>query len=280
MKRIIFIILVLVLAMQSKADELLSGTFRKLGLNYAYLTHSAGKSHIDSLHIALNYESYSIYKNGFVLGGDFVFGGSTGNINKYYPLEGAENLTSYKPPVGNANIFLDGSLYLGYTLVRRNADMPLYIGTGYKITNFASGSGNAPAVGNIGASYIPIELRGNVRMHSKFYLEYLFAYDIGLDQLVIIEYDEDKKTQVSAKNGYGLRLSLGGRYYVGKKMSFYANILASYHSFGASESATISITQPPAGTPITPGYIAGASTIVSYPRSSISYVGLRFGIGF
>lgn len=110
--------------------------------------------------------------------------------------------------------------------------------------------------------------------------EYLFAYDIGVAQHLTIFYDEDNnKTKVSAKNDYGLRLSLGGRYYVGKKMSFYANNLASYHSFGASESVTISITQPPADTTITPGYKPG-SAVVSYPRSSISYVGLQLGIGY
>ena len=68
-------------------------------------------------------------------------------------------------------------------------------------------------------------------------------------------------------------------YYVSKETFFYANILASYQSFGASESATISIAQPPAGSSGTPGYLPG-SAVVSYPRSSISYVGLRFGIGF
>lgn len=59
MKRILLVILVLVLGVQSKADELINGSFSKLGLNFAYLAHNAGKSHIDSLHIALHYDSYS-----------------------------------------------------------------------------------------------------------------------------------------------------------------------------------------------------------------------------
>lgn len=278
MKRIVFIILVLVLAMQSKADELISGGFSKLGLNYAYLTHSAGKSRTESVHMALFADYYYIFKNGFGLGYGITYGASTGNANKHYPLQGAENLTT-TIPAESVSALVSYDIRLGYYISRRTYDAPLYIGTGFHIKDYASISTNTPAVGEIVANYIPIELRGDIRVNPRFMFEYLFAYDIGVAQGLTILYDEDNKTKVSAKNGYGLRLSLGGRYYVGKKMSFYANILASYHSFGASESATISIIQPPAGTTITPGYKPG-SAVVSYPRSSISYVGLQIGIGY
>lgn len=280
MKRILLVILVLVLGVQSKADELINGSFSKLGLNFAYLAHNAGKSHIDSLHIALHYDSYSIFENGFVWGSDAMLGGSTGNINKHYPLQGTENLTSQKSPVGSVNLFFDGLIYVGYSLIRRSIDMPLYIGTGYKFATFLSVSINTPAVGQILASYLPIELRGDIRVRPRVAFEYLLAYDIGLSQSLLVQYDAgDNKRNLSMNRGYGLRLSVGGRYYVSKETFFYANILASYQSFGASESATISIAQPPAGSSGTPGYLPG-SAVVSYPRSSISYVGLRFGIGF
>ncbi|WP_289181727.1 hypothetical protein [Helicobacter japonicus] len=278
MKRIIFIILVLVLAVQSKADELISGGFAKLGLNYAYLTHSAGKSRTESVHMALFVDYYYIFENGFGLGFDTSLGASTGNTNGYYPLQEAESLTSTKP-FQTQSFLQTQNIRVGYYFVRRTYDKPLYIGTGLNIEQYSNSSTNTPAIGMTVGNYIPIELRGDIRVNPRFMFEYLFAYDIGVAQGLTILYDEDNKTKVSAKNGYGLRLNLGGRYYVSKKVSFYANILASYHSFGASESATISIIQPPAGTTITPGYKPG-SAVVSYPRSSISYVGLQIGIGY
>ena len=228
--------------------------------------------------MALFVDYYYIFENGFGLGFDTSLGASTGNTNGYYPLQEAESLTSTKP-FQTQSFLQTQNIRVGYYFVRRTYDKPLYIGTGLNIEQYSNSSTNTPAIGMIVGNYIPIELRGDIRVNPRFMFEYLFAYDIGVAQGLTILYDEDNKTKVSAKNGYGLRLNLGGRYYVSKKVSFYANILASYHSFGASESATISIIQPPAGTTITPGYKPG-SAVVSYPRSSISYVGLQIGIGY
>lgn len=87
-----FIILVLGLAVQSKADELISGSFAKLGLNYAYLTHSAGKSRTESVHMALFVDYDYIFENGFGLGYGVIYGANTGNANKHYLLQGVEIL--------------------------------------------------------------------------------------------------------------------------------------------------------------------------------------------
>lgn len=198
MKRIVFIILVLSLAVQSKADELISGSFAKLGLNYAYLTHSAGKSRTESVHMALFVDYYYIFENGFGLGFDTSLGASTGNTNGYYPLQGAENLTTTIPAESVSGL-VSYDIRLGYYISRRTYDAPLYIGTGFHIKDYASISTNTPAVGEIVANYIPIELRGDIRVNPRFMFEYLFAYDIGLDQLVIIEYDEDKKHKFRLK---------------------------------------------------------------------------------
>lgn len=277
--RSIILVMLCSICFAANANELKSGGDVKLGLNIAHLAHNAGESHIDSLHTALYLNADYIFTNGILIGADVLLGGSVGNINKHFPLQGTENLTS-QPPVGNENILADGSYRVGYALKRRSIDVPLYMAIGYKTTNFVAGSGNIPSVGEIQAAYLPFELGGNIRVSPRLAFEYLLAYDVGLSQKILVVYDDGKNsTKLSAKKGYGLRLSLGSRYYVSQEVYFYANILASYQLFGESQSASISISTPPNGATITPGYIPGSS-VVSYPRSYISYVGLRFGIGF
>ncbi|MCX2716576.1 hypothetical protein OQH61_02375 [Helicobacter sp. MIT 21-1697] len=269
---------VLLLGTQGKADELKSEGLFKIGLNYAYLTHNAGKSRTDSVHMAVSVDYQHIFSNAFALGADLTFGASVGNTNKHYALEGAQQLTSTIPAESMIYLFNFG-YSVGYYLLRRTYDNPLYIGIGLRTNSHFVVSTNTPATGFILASYLPIALRGDIRVSSRVAFEYLLAYDIGLSQSLNLLYDEgDYDKNLSAKSGYGLRLSLGGRYYVSKATFFYASLLASYHSFGASESASISVSDK--GTATMPGYITGKDAVVSYPRSSISYVGLQLGIGF
>lgn len=147
-------------------DELISGSFSKLGLNYAYLTHSAGKSRTESVYMAL-FADYYIFENGFGLGYGVTYGANTGNANKHYPLQGVGNLTTTIPAESTSNL-VSYNIRLGYYISRCTYDASLYIGTGFRIKDYASISTNTPAVGEIIANYIPIELRGDMRVNPRF----------------------------------------------------------------------------------------------------------------
>lgn len=259
------------------ADELPSGTSARIGMNIAHLTQNAGQSRNDSAHAAIYADMHYIFRNGFVLGADATFGASVGNTNKHYTLQGEETLTQTIPRA-SSNLINDSEIYVGYYFIRRKNDKPLYIGTGYKTTDYFNSSLNAPFVAEPISSYIPIELRGDVALRHKWILEYLFAYDIGLNTRVsVVEtYQADIASKVPIKRGYGLRLSAGVRYYISKNTYFYTNIIFWYRKQGASDMISVNV---PADSDV-PGVIQGASANVFYPASHANYVGLRFGLGF
>ena len=73
-----------------------------------------------------------------------------------------------------------------------------------------------------------------------------------------------------------MRFNVGVRYYISEQYYFSMTLIARDESLGASTSAMVSNV---ANTD-TPGVIDGTSALVHYPRSSTSYVGIRFGFGF
>lgn len=254
----------------------------KFGINVANLKHKAGDASIQSLHTAIYLDDNYVFSNGFLIGAGITLGGSTADNNKIYPLQGVQNLTS-TPPVGGLSLLQQYDIYLGYAIIRRSKDIPLSIRVGFNLIDYQYSSGNNPAFAQVSNTYIPIELRGDYFISPTFAIEYMAAYNIVESPWVTIIYFPDDTRydtkKVMAKSAYGFRLSIGGKYYIGNKTFFFANILAQYQHIGATDSAQITIPTPPAGATSTPGVLPGTSTL-RYPGSSTTYIGLRFGVGF
>ncbi len=249
----------------------------KIGINFSHLSHKAGESWSSGLHTALFGDYFYTFKNGFVLGTDGTIGASISNLvnGRVTPLSGAEHLTTYRPR-GLLGLISDGGFYAGYYFIRREADKPLYVGIGIFANTFSNQAAYV-AIGSISSFYLPIEIRGDLRFNAKWGLEYLASYDARLFSSVrVIGTALASNASLSIKEGYALRFNFGVRYYISEQYYFSMTLIARYESLGASTSAMVSNV---ANTD-TPGVIDGASALVHYPRSSTSYVGIRFGFGF
>lgn len=244
------------------------GSHAQIAIQSTGLWHSSANASTSGLHEAL-FASYDYTTRlGLGFGLSATGGGSVGSLDNYM-VQGMQDLTSV-PPVGDINLLIDLGIYSGYHLICRSYDKPLYLGTGLKILeygNIVANTTTAPIV----AVYMPIELRGELRVSPALELEYLLAYDIALEQATIIA----TKT-LPLSGSYGLRLHFGGRLYVSPRVYFFGTFVAEYYGFGASPGILV-------GNPNqtdTPGLKPGAEAVLSYPQSNLGYVGVRLGIGY
>ena len=135
-----------------------------------------------------------------------------------------------------------------------------------------------PVVAQLGGTYLPLELRGNLALNHKVKLEYLAAYDMLLGTGGGVSVNGSKtSSELSFDGGQdALRFMLGLRYYVNATSFFFTQLYARFESLGASSSLNVSM---PADS-TTPGVIAGATATIHYPKSHTGFVGLRVGFGF
>ena len=174
---------------------------------------------------------------------------------------------------------IDVNFGLGYYFITRTRDNPLYLGIGLRESVGAITYGNMPVVAQLGGTYLPLELRGNVALNHKVKLEYLAAYDVllGTGGGVGVNGSNTQSHTLSFDRGQNaLRFMLGLRYYVNATSFFFTQLYARFESLGASSSLNVSM---PADS-TTPGVIAGATATIHYPKSHTSFVGLRVGFGF
>lgn len=244
------------------------GSHAQIAIQSTGLWHFSANASTSSLHEAL-FASYDYTTRlGLGFGLSATGGGSVGSLDNYM-VQGMQNLTSV-PPVGDINLLIDLGIYSGYHLIRRSYDKPLYLGTGLKILeygNIVANTTTAPIV----AVYMPIELRGELRVSPALELEYLLAYDIALEQSTMIA-----TKALPLSSSYGLRLHFGGRLYASPRLYFFGTFVAEYYGFGASPGILV-------GNPNqtdTPGLKPGATATLFYPQSNLGYVGVRLGIGY
>ncbi|RDU59159.1 hypothetical protein [Helicobacter marmotae] len=256
-------------------EHLQKGHFGRLGMNLAWLKHSTNQSRYDSLSTAVSADYHYIFRKGVTLGLEGTMASSVGHYQGF-PLQGYEAFTTTIPSAGAHSLF-DYSIYLGFYALRRAHDKPLYVGLGIKSSGYLNAFVNAPVLALPILPYSTYEVKGDIALSSKFSLEYSAALDIALKTYFLIgNVVEDQSSRVEGKSSYGLRFSVGGRYYVSEKTYFFSNILLWYQSIAASESVNITIANNPEDRP---GIKLGSANVV-YPRSKLSYVGLRFGVGF
>ncbi|STO96338.1 hypothetical protein [Helicobacter canis] len=250
------------------------GSHAQIAIQSTGLWHSSANASTSGLHEAL-FASYDYTtKLGLGFGIDALFGASYGNLDNYM-IQGMQDLMSVRP-VGDINFLVGLDVYVGWHLIRRSYDKPLYLGTGLKELIYSNVVVNTSFNMPLMAIYMPIELRGDVRLSPALAIEYLLAYDIALDQATQVTISEKDKRMLPIDSSYGLRLQFGGRYYASPKLYFFGTLVAEYYNFGASKG--IFVGNPPDTQE--PGVKPGAEAVLSYPRSNLGYVGIRLGIGY
>lgn len=250
----------------------------RIGIQESWLNHKAGKSEFNAAHTMIYYEYETIYDNRVAQNGFVGFGGSAGNLNGVAPVAGSQALSTAVVR-GGMGLNIDVNLGLGYYFITRTRDNPLYLGIGLRESTGAITYGNMPVVAQLGGTYLPLELRGNLALNHKVKLEYLAAYDmlLGTGGGVSVNGSNTQSHTLSFDRGQNaLRFMLGLRYYVNETSFFFTQLYARFESLGASSSLNVSM---PADS-TTPGVIAGATATIHYPKSHTSFVGLRVGFGF
>ncbi|TLD93938.1 hypothetical protein LS74_000915 [Helicobacter magdeburgensis] len=272
MKRYIFLLCGISLCLLQGRESI-----DRIGIQEAWFNHKAGKSEFNAAHTMLYYEYETIYDNRFAHNGFVGLGGSAGNLNGIAPVVGSE-LLSTAPVRGGLGINIDINFGLGYYFITRTRDNPLYLGIGLRESTGAITYGNMPIAAQLGGTYLPLELRGNVALNHKVKLEYLASYDVLLGTGGGVGVNGSNQSHTLSFDGgqNALRFMLGLRYYVNETSFFFTQLYARFESLGASSSLNVSM---PADS-TTPGVIAGASATIHYPKSHTSFVGLRVGFGF
>lgn len=273
-KHAIFLLLAFVVCASAKPSN---GSI-KFGINTLHLAHSAGEFETKSAYFAPYYFGEHIFESGISLNVGLSIGASVGSRNGKYSLNGAQNLGS-APGIGSANLYTDLSYAIGYYLIERELDRPLYIGIGYRNASFGNIAVDHPADALLSYTTMPIEVRGDIALSNRVSMEYGITYEPLLLANASIGgagFDETKEVAING-SGYGLSMSVGLRYFVSQKWYFYANILAQIQKLGESERVSLANNATISGNSLaTPG----ATSIVSYPASRTSFIGVRFGMGY
>ena len=251
------------------------GIFGRVGITMGDFTHTAGKSTGESLFSSLYLHLGYTFANQIQISSELNLGASVGDLLSGSPLVGLNSLTTLDAPKGGLNLVLEDITRVGYNLISRPFDSPLYLGSGLLTRLYTNGQANMPLVPTITATYLPLEIGGKLALNSKWRLEYLVAYDLLLFASTQVSGQIKEPQNLSIKKGYALRASLGFTYHFSTKFFFHTTAVLQYENLGASSQESVTIIDTS-----TPGAIVGATSTIYYPQNHTTYAGVRFGFGF